>query len=619
MRPVGMGLGLAAKRRVPWVERLLEQAISINDTSPTFTRASIAIDPFANVAVASGARRRWPLFASRRTTLYSDLIEPARTNLALRSQEFDNSGVWTRTTCSVTANAIAAPDGTLTADKLVEDATAASQHRLNQTITKAASALAYTFSVYVKAAERTVVNIGFSNAANTALVAQNFDLGLGTTAGAMSLIGFTAGSADIEPIGGGWFCIWVTATSDTDTSLIMRIRLCDGTGSVSYNGDGVSGMYLSWAQLEQAAWPTSPIITTTVAVARAADALLASLTGLVDSRTNYISWSEQLDNVAWTTTRATITANATADPNGNLYADKMVEDATAANSHITAATVAAVTNGVVYTYSCYLKAAERTFAALGISSTILTGGGTVFFDLSNGTVARITGNPTSAAVVSVGNGWYRCSVTFTATASASAPCFVYICQGSVTTNTNGDGVSGIYVWGAHLAPGSIAGDYLTTVGTPFTTPPTGLNLTNGTLIAICIPFRWTGDQDAGVHSWRPLQDPTATSTLFGRSGATTLNVRRVDAGGAEQVSVTHGMVKNAKSVIAMTWNPSRVKGYVNGTSAGTDTTLQLPYLSTTSLNVGGVGGTEFSGRVAILYYPRDLSDSEISAITNAIR
>lgn len=45
------------------------------------------------------------------------LNEPQRTNLALRSQEFDN-GSWTKSSCSVVANNAVAPDGTMTADTL---------------------------------------------------------------------------------------------------------------------------------------------------------------------------------------------------------------------------------------------------------------------------------------------------------------------------------------------------------------------------------------------------------------------------------------------------------------------------------------------------------------------
>ena len=48
------------------------------------------------------------------------LIKSAVTNLVLRSEEFNNAA-WTKTSATVTANAATAPNGTLTADKLITD------------------------------------------------------------------------------------------------------------------------------------------------------------------------------------------------------------------------------------------------------------------------------------------------------------------------------------------------------------------------------------------------------------------------------------------------------------------------------------------------------------------
>ncbi|WP_156920677.1 phage head spike fiber domain-containing protein [Fundidesulfovibrio putealis] len=53
------------------------------------------------------------------------LIEEQRTNLLYPSEDFSNAA-WTKTRATITANAAVAPDGTMTADKLVEDTTASS-------------------------------------------------------------------------------------------------------------------------------------------------------------------------------------------------------------------------------------------------------------------------------------------------------------------------------------------------------------------------------------------------------------------------------------------------------------------------------------------------------------
>ena len=77
------------------------------------------------------------------------LIEPAGTNLVPFSEEFDNAA-WTKTRATISADAVVAPDGTLTADKLVEDATAANSHGMKDTVAKESFTdnSDVTFSVY---------------------------------------------------------------------------------------------------------------------------------------------------------------------------------------------------------------------------------------------------------------------------------------------------------------------------------------------------------------------------------------------------------------------------------------------------------------------------------------
>jgi hypothetical protein len=172
---------------------------------------------------------------------------------------------------------------------------------------------------------------------------------------------------------------------------------------------------------------------------------------------NLFTYSEQFDNAAWVKERVTITANITTAPNGSLTADKIVEDNTT-NSH-RARQNAISEQGVQYTLSFYLKASERTKAR------ITAGGLNAFanFDLSNGT---IIGSPTlcAASIISADNGWYRCSITYTQTAATSAAQLHLAATLNAAGDFSylGDGVSGIFVWGAQLVEGSVAKDYLPT-------------------------------------------------------------------------------------------------------------------------------------------------------------
>ena len=208
------------------------------------------------------------------------LVEEARTNLLLRSEEFDNAS-WTKTRSSITANTIVAPNGTLTADKLVES-TINGEHYTEQSIIPAAGT--YTHTVFAKAGEYNQLRIRpvhIGEAFTTSAI--TFDLTTGPTATTNNLIT----NATMQILPNGWRRCSVTFTlTSAASSHSMRIQLLNADGSSVYTGDDVSGIYLWGAQLEAGAFPTSYIPTTTATVTRSAD--VASISG-----SNFSSWYRQ--------------------------------------------------------------------------------------------------------------------------------------------------------------------------------------------------------------------------------------------------------------------------------------------------------------------------------------
>lgn len=182
------------------------------------------------------------------------LVEEARTNLALRSNEFSNAS-WTKTTGgtgsvpTLTADTDTAPDGTLTADRAVftlNGGTASGDlSQLGQTIT-VLNATVYTFSFWGKS----------------------------RTAGsfAMQIInGNAVGSAiTVTPT---WQRFVVTYTSSS-TSSFVGLRLRGGQTPVN---DNTADIAVWGGQLEAGAFVTSNIDTTTASATRAADVI--TLTG----------------------------------------------------------------------------------------------------------------------------------------------------------------------------------------------------------------------------------------------------------------------------------------------------------------------------------------------------
>jgi hypothetical protein len=199
------------------------------------------------------------------------LIEESRTNLALRSEEFDNASIWPTSNSSVTANTAVAPDGTLTADRLIPNTTTGG-HFVTQSLT--VTAAVHTYSVYLKAAgyNWAVVYLTGPN------VGTFFNLSNGTIGS--SFVGAPT-SSSITHVGNGWYRCSITATLTTSSGLRVYSTNVDGNASIV--GDNFSGLFVWGAQLEAGSFATSYIPTTTAAATRAADA--ASMTG-----TNFSSW-----------------------------------------------------------------------------------------------------------------------------------------------------------------------------------------------------------------------------------------------------------------------------------------------------------------------------------------
>jgi hypothetical protein len=247
----------------------------------TFTRASSGTYVGSDGVIQTAATDV-PRFDHNPTTGESLglLVEEQRTNLLLRSEEFDNAS-WAKLDSTVTADAIDSPGGTLAGDFVVENATTA-RHSVNQTYTKAASAIQYTLTVYAKSNSSRNLVILANGASFNDRVEAGFNTTTGTVAPVNILGNFSSTSSSIINAGNGWYRCSITFTSDATTSLVTRLLLINqnpitNPSSTSYTGDGTSGIYLWGAQLEAGAFPTSYIPTTTAAVTRIAD--VASSTG----------------------------------------------------------------------------------------------------------------------------------------------------------------------------------------------------------------------------------------------------------------------------------------------------------------------------------------------------
>ncbi len=197
----------------------------------------------------------------------SILVEPQRTNLLTYSEQFNNVS-WIKSNLSITANATTAPDGTLTADKLVENSSNAN-HLVQKAVV--ASNAVYTFSVFAKKSERNWVVLRGVNASF-----QNVKAWFNIDAGTIGTLENGA-TAKITNVGNGWYKLEMTIPSFS-TGFEFRVSTSTGNNVDSYTGDGTSGLFIWGAQLEAGSYPTSYIPTVASSVTRNADVI--SKTGI---------------------------------------------------------------------------------------------------------------------------------------------------------------------------------------------------------------------------------------------------------------------------------------------------------------------------------------------------
>ena len=311
---------------------------------------------------------------------------------------------FTKVNATVTTNQTLAPNGTLTADKIVFDGTANArvEQNLSATIinTNYSAGAVNTQSVFLKTESGTAnIDIGLAGHDTTTVIVTSewkrfTHTGTGTFPRMKSDSAVTIFAWGVQVVAGSKPKEYLKTTDRLD---IPRIDYTNGEPSIL----------------------------------------------LEPQRTNSITYSEDFDQ--WTKINVTVSSDQILAPDGTLSADKLIATSGASNKVI----FQGITAGT-YTASVFAKKGE--FEGLFI------GTGTVgaFFNLN--TYAYRThyqSPPTSYQIERYGNDWYRYSITFTQSGSNN----LYIGPNdnvSTTLAITGDGSKGIYIYGAQLEVGSYA-------------------------------------------------------------------------------------------------------------------------------------------------------------------
>ncbi len=317
--------------------------------------------------------------------------------------------------------------------------------------------------------------------------------------------------------------------------------------------------------------------------------LTAQTEVLTGTGQNLVLQSENF-TVTWATSGSAgtgATANAATSPTGTSNASKIFElSATGVHGRSQAVSLGRI---IPVTYSMYAKASERTKVRVDMSD-LLTGDIYQDFDLSTGSkigsvVSSGSWANTSSAIISVGSGWYRCSITGIGGNTAVAP-VVQLLDASGAVSYVGNGTSGIFAWGAQLEISSSAGTYTATTTTAVYGTPTlsfsgvstiGLE-SNGSLFV----------QPAGTGA---LQAQATTSSTVGGNarGANAVDWQTTRDTAARVASATASTISGGYGNQA-TGAYSVVVGGYNGTTSGFGASVLGGAFNTTSNSYTTVAG-----------------------------
>lgn len=566
-------------------------------------------------------------------TYYGTQTAKAEQNLLIYSQQFTNTSGWTSVNASINDNEEVAPDGTSTAGSFFGGAAITG---LNSAAASFVASQPLTISIYAKAVSgstnflqiyipTSVLSGGYAN--------------FNVAAGLVGDYGGTGLTASIVAASNGFYrCIVSISSVSASATSAATFYMVDA--STSARGSSLNypdqRMVIWGAQLEQRSAVTAYTATTTQAITNYITQLLTAASGVArfdhnpvtdeslglliqEQRTNLILQSEDLDTT-WTETRATLSLNSVVAPNGALTADRLIASADN-NTHFSSQTFTGT--AASHTFTVYAKASGLNHVALRLfngTSQV----GLAYYNLSTGATGTVTAG--TAAITSVGNGYYRCSLTATLAASASCTADIQLANADNTNSFIGNAFDGVTLWGTQVELGAFATSYIPTVASQVTRAAdaasmTGTkfsswyNQTEGTFFAQFTPAVSNFGINRNIFMASDGTTANSVGVRYGSSGSQpSLSV--ITASTNQAILVTGAMIAGTSYKLAGAYKANDFAVSRDAGTVGTDISGTVPVV--TQAEIGMLAGTSFSTQTIkkLAYYPLRVTNAQLQALTS---